>query len=605
MSDRLTEVGSVRIDGQPYRLARTEEARAWQRTYEDEPPWAGGLPTSLSAPSQTWHAGGFRSRAGVAPVTEYGQNTDNRFPFRILPAPRLNTVTLSGSEGTPVSFFEALDQLFVLTGRRVFRIDDVGNVILSKDFGADVTAIMGLKWEEDFGLVCTDADENSLWKVTELGGTDTWTQTDDVDAYRLAAGVDRLYKVSKTGILKNISTTLDPMVEANYADEIQCGNVDIPPTGLVAYARTVFVGKPEGLYGVDETGRARPLITRLIRDDDNCKGLTVIDPWVFVPHARGLYRTVPGRVSSAGLEREVLNESPVRGRIVALTSDGPWILASLWTGTDTYILVGRDAESQDDSLGPVVWDTWLYFPGVQCRAMYVSALTSPPRLWLGFGNDVTYVELTTGAGAPDPLGAGYQYSKTGTRWMPRYNFGDWGDKAFIKVVAVGRDVDEDKYWDISYSVDGAAFSDLDADGTVMRLNAVGLQTFILPATAVGRELQLKLDYTSDTFDAAAEIIYLEPFAVPQSRKLPVVGIQLYLAEVQHDQSIDRRSGLDQMNDLQALVEQATPIDVQSAPWSPNTDTKVWIRTIRVIEAYQAGEGQPEFLVQLLLQERET
>lgn len=604
MSDRIEPVGSLLLDGKPYQLARTEQARAWDRTFEDEPPWSGGLPAALSVPTQTWHSGGLRSRAGPQPVSEYGQNTDARFPFRLLPAPRIQVLTLPSSADTPTSFFEALGQLFVPAGHRVFRVDSADNVAESKHFGGAVSAIMGLRWEEDFGLVTTDTATQSLWKVSALGSPDTWTQTGDVVAYHLAAGVDRLYKVSKAGVLKNISTTLDPMVEASYADAIQCGNTDLPPTGLVSYARTVFVGKPEGLFGVDETGRARPLIRRLIRDSENCKGMATVDPWVYVPHARGLYRMVPGRVVSAGLEREVLNESPVRGRITAVATDGQWILLALWTGTDTYILVGRDAEAIDDSLGPVVWDTWLHFSGKQCQAMYVSALTSPPRLWLGYGSDIAYVELSLGAGAPDPLGAGYQFAQAGARWMPRYNFGDWGPKAFIKVAAVGRSVDEDKYWDISYSVDQGDFSDLDADGQTMRVNALGLRTFILPASAVGRELQLKLSYASNTYDAAAEIIYLEPFAIPRSRKLPFVSTQLYLAESQHDRAGEPRSGIDQMNDLQALIEQAAPIDVE-APWAPAGVVKMWIRSLRIVEAYQTGDRPSELLVQVLLQERET
>jgi len=491
--------------------------------------------------------------------------------------------------------------LWVVAGHRAYRVDTADNVTLSKYFGGAVSAIMGLRWEQDYGLVATDEATVSLWKVTAVGSPDTWAQTGDVLAYRLAAGVDRLYKVSKTGLLKNVSTGLDPMVEANYADSIQCGRSDIPPTGLIAYSGTVFVGKPEALYGVDETGVARPLVSRMIRDPENCLGLASVDPWVYVPHARGLFRMVPGRVDSVGLEKEVYNESPVRGRIRAVVTDGRWILASLWTGTDTYILVARDSETADNSFGPLVWDTWLYLPGQSCDVLYVSALTSPPRLWFGSGSNLSYVELTTGAGTPDPFGEGYDFASSGERWSSRYTFGDWGDKAFPKVVAAGRGVTAARYWTISYSVDGAAFSNLDTDGAEMRVDTEALRTFVLPAAAVGKELQLKYSYTGDSANVAGELVHVEPFAVPQSRKIPVTAVQLYLSSGLHGQSGELRSATDQMNDLQALVGQAAPVDIV-APWVTG---KAWLRGLRVAEVYQEGDREPELLVSVALQERVT
>lgn len=619
MNGRLIEVGSISIDGSRYRMVRTAagegSSRAWERTYQDEPPWGGGPPAEVSMPTRSWHSGGLRSReagdwsayysqfVSIRASTEYGQNTDCRFPSRLLPAPKMVSVELLDSVSTPTSLFEALGQLFVVAGQSVYRVDPSdGNVTLSKNFGPGVVAIMGLRWEEDYGLVTTDAGSQSLWKVSALGSPDSWVQTSDVVAYRLAAGVDRLYKVSKGGFLKNVSTGLDPMMEDNYADNVQCGKASNLPTGLVAYARTVFVGKPEALYGIDETGVARPLVSRMMEDSDNCFGMAPADPWVLVPHSRGMYRMVPGRVESVGLEKEALNESPVRGRIRAVATDGRWILASLWTGTDTYILVARDAESEDDSLGPLVWDTWLHLPGETCDVLYVSSLTSPPRLWFGHGSDLAYIELTTGAGAPDPLGSGYKFAQSGNRYFSRYSFGDWGSKAFNKVLAVGRGCTATTYWTIAYSVDGGNFSGQDAGGNEMRVDADGLHTFTLPATAVGREIQLRATYVGASEDAAAELVYLEPFAVPQSRKMPVVSVQLLLSGGLHDETGEPRSALDQMNDLQVLAEQASPVDVE-APWL--SGGKAWVRKVRVAEAHQEGDREPELVVVASLQERES
>ncbi|GAG13080.1 unnamed protein product, partial [marine sediment metagenome] len=83
------------------------------------------------------------------------------------------------------------------------------------------------------------------------GGPDDWTQTTSVVAYRIAAGLDRFYKVTKTGELSNLSTGLDPVEDEDfYADRIQMGSTVDLPTALAAFEKTVLVGKPEGLYGV-------------------------------------------------------------------------------------------------------------------------------------------------------------------------------------------------------------------------------------------------------------------------------------------------------------------------------------------------------------------
>src|SRR3990172_6487765 len=114
--------------------------------------------------------------------------------------------------------------------------------------------------------------------TTHANGTAVSEAVSGTNAYRLAAGINRLFKVNKEGTLKNISTGLDPQLETNWADTVQCGDKFTLPTGLVAYDRTAFVGKPEGMYGVDEDGFGVPLIKRVARDVDNGRGMRVYEP---------------------------------------------------------------------------------------------------------------------------------------------------------------------------------------------------------------------------------------------------------------------------------------------------------------------------------------
>lgn len=611
-------VGSVKLGSESYRMVRTESRRAWEQTFADEPPWVEGVPAMISDPQQTWHMGGLKSQQGIPGTSEYGQNTDTRFPFRLLPGPRVVDVALAGSGVTPTHIFDALGAIFVLAGRFVYTIAPVDDsVVQVKDFGAGVNAIDGIKWEDDLVLITTDAVTNSLWKVTTSGfqsdafqgagdtppafatGGIGFVQTSDVAIYRLAASINRLFGVNKTGEMRNVLSGDDPMVDANWRDSVQAGEKDPPPTGLVAYSRTVFAGKAEGLLGVDIDGFGVSLIKRVAKKDGNGIGLEVYDPYVMYPHSRGVYRFIPGLVESVGLEQEVMNESLVKGPIKAFAPDQQWLYSALAAvDGDTYIMWARERRS----LGPLTWDTWVHLAAVACEAMHIAALTDPPRVWLGKGVNAAYIKLSTGAGAPDPNSGGYEFALSGSRFSVKYRFGDWHDKDLPKIDVVGKNLTTARYWEISYAMDGGSFSNLDIDGNTMRLTSDGLATFFLPTSVVGREVQFKYDFVSDGVTEAPELNFVEPFAVPRGRHIPMYSVQLHLATGIHlDDEVEARSSLEQFNDLETLLGQPAAV-ASFGPWGDNKN--VWVRGLRLIEVLQTGGQEPEFLVEALIQRRE-
>ena len=594
--------GDVEINGEVYQLVRLSPQPgqpasnlSYKADYLDEPPWADGAPNLVSDPSFTWHLGGFKSRQGIPGTSEYGQNTDGRWAFRLLPSAKINVVTLTASVANPTSIFEALGYIWVVAGRYVYRINPADDsIVQSKDFGASVLGTMGLRWETDVGLVCTNETTNSLYKVAAIGSPDTWTQTCDVEAYLLAAGINRLFKITKTGELKNIVTSLDPMTDANWADQVQVGETSTLPTSLLAYERTVFIGKPEGLFGVGDDGFGLPLIKRIAREADNCRGMTIYDPWVLVPHIRGLYRFVPGLVESCGLEKELLNESPVAGRWTALAIDGEWVYGAVGVGSNTYILAGRDRRGGEAGFGPMIWDTWLYFAAT-CKAAWISALTSPARFWFGHGNDIAYVKLSDFPGATE-------YALSGSRFSAKLRFDDWNSKDFPKIDLVGKNLSTTKYWDVYYSIDGGAYSNLDVDGAAMRVNSDGRRTFFLPTTAVGRETQFRFDYISNSSSNPPELNFIEPFAVPQSKKTPVVAFHLALEQgVRHDRSIESRTAVDQLDALETLEESPSAV-ATSGPWGESVNA--WIKKVKVVDISQQGVYDPVLVVEVSMQLRE-
>ncbi|KKK85454.1 hypothetical protein LCGC14_2773130, partial [marine sediment metagenome] len=191
MVSKLQHVGTVKIGSESYLLAKTDDRQAWQKEYLHEPPWSEGLPSILSEAQETWHQGGLKSKQGIPGTTEYGQNTDARFPFRILPGPAVTNVTLTSSIANPTRIFEALGYIWLVCGRYVYRVDPSDDsVVQSKDFGAGGTlGVDGMRWEDNTGLVTTDDADQSLWEVTAIDTPDVWAQAESgVKPYRLAAG---------------------------------------------------------------------------------------------------------------------------------------------------------------------------------------------------------------------------------------------------------------------------------------------------------------------------------------------------------------------------------------------------------------------------------
>lgn len=606
MVEKLVDVDTIQIGTESYMLARRGTSQAWSREYPDEPPWSGGVPSILSEPQESWHLGGLKSRAGIPNSSEYGQNTDTRWPYRLLPGPQVQTIALASSAANPTSFFEALGYLFVCAGQRVFRIDPSDDsVVESAVFISGAVTIMGLRWETDTGLVTVDLPSSSvseLYQVTAIGPPDTWGASGtSLIPYRIAAGTDRLFGVNRDGLLKNVVSGLDPLVYANWSDLVQCGDTKTLVAGLVAYGKTAFVGKPEGLFGVNTEGKGVPLVKRITRDDDNFKGMANVDPYIFLPHSRGLYRFIPGFVESAGLEVETLNESIIRGQWRGFVVDNRWIYGLLTVGSDTYIMTMRDREEGEPGFGPYIQDTLVHLSTVASEAIWISTLWNPPRLFFGHDYNVGYVKLSQGYGAPDVSGSDYRFALSGSRWTRKYNFGDWGDKDIPKVVLAGKNLTANRYCELLYSVDGGAYSNLDIGGVGMKISSDGRKTFYLPRTAKGREVQFRLDYTGDVNTTAGEIQFLEPFAVPQSRKVPAIRVTLHLGSEQlYGPGKEHRDPATQLNDLVALAEDPTAIAL-NGPWG---DDYGWVRNVRILDTIQVGQGKTEFVAEAMLQKRE-
>lgn len=619
------EAGVLRLDSKDYLIVRPSAGQtqglpelAYRRQYADESPYDKGLPAEVTNEELTWHGGGFKSHFGISGTSEYGQNTDCRWPFRMLPGPKVNTLTLADvglgvtSASTPTSFFEAFGYLFIVAGRYIWRVDPATDtVVLSKDLGAGTVGIMGLVWDNagaQTAYVTTNSNVNSLWNLVAGGigaaSHDTWTQTGTVTSRRLARGVSRLFKISDAGVVKNIVSGLNPNVEANWGDNVQVGSAINLPNSLTAFDRTVLVGKKDGFFAISDLGFGVPQIIRMAEDLSNCYGAINWDPYILVPHSRGLYRWYPGQVVDTGIETEWLNQSAVRGRVTALAADGNGFWFFLTVGSDTYVCFARMPKGQEPSLGPMILDTVGFNTGKAAYAALLSSLAATPRLYYGYGNDAAYYKLSAGGGAPDVSGTDYLFAHSGVRYGVPMRFDDFGQKDWYKVEITGKNLTANKYWEIGYSIDGGStWLKQDAGGAVMQVKDNLKHTFFLPRTTTAVELRPKYTFTSNSDTNPPELIDVQWFAVPQSTKIAQVSINLKLeAGVRLGEGTAERTAAEQLEDLETLISAAAPV-LTYGPWGDALYYSV--RTMDIKQVLQSGHGEPVYIVELLLQRRST
>ena len=646
MAQRYEHAGSVRINSENYRLVRLSgHQQAYTHDFVDEPTYAGGLPPMESEPTYTWHLGGFKSRQGIIGTSEYGLNTDGRWPFRLVPAPLINSITVQASasgswirgavagEGVGASYY------WVCTTVAVYRIHKTTLAVVKSvegflgqttpdDFGYPVQLFT---WDGEVYCVAGNGQPNRMWKLTTInsGGPDTWSSAYSGNRAEITwagKGNQRLFKVrtasstADTCTLKNIAAGLDIRDEDNWADEVEVpGTARLFP-GVTAYEKTAIARTEKGLFGVEEDGTAVNILKRLPpTSSSSVKGtMQTIEPYLYVSHSHGLFRWLPGLAESAGLEIEILNESPVSGQITAMASIGPWIFAGLQTASGVmHILVGRERRAGEQGFGPMVWDTLISFTGSTSINSFEFLDVIEPG-WFGAGSGVLllafdysddtdaklgYIKVPITGGAPEIDSSSYRFALSGTRYSVRYRWDDWRSKDFPKIVVVGEDVTASVYWDVAYSIDGGAWQTTDAAGSTMRVSSDGLHEFFLPTTASGREIQLRFTYTSNSSTACGKLLFYEPFAIPQSKKVPAITLHLLLEEgLHHDEATEQRTPLTQFADLSALVEQAAAVATYG-PWGENKSAN--IRRLRIVQTEQEVDDNPAFIVELMLQLRET
>jgi len=422
---------SITLDGQDLTLFQFSAAGQRQQQSVDQETnivQVSGEPLDVSEEPlvmDTFHLGFGYSWRLLTGTYAYAENADCRFPRLVLPGPLVTDVSLPAAPGVaaPRCGQDYNGDFYVGAGRWIYRIPNgTGPPTLDHDMGS------GVAWSMDTFLgnlyVGTSAGQSSSSAPGPLhrNAAGTWTgggpnRKSIAHAWYQAAatgttGAWQLIGQDTFSSVTNVAA--DPMVPANWGASISVGDTTYGINSLVSDQGHVYVAKTNGLHDVDGTTGFTPNLMPFYEaavDDDNGVSAICANGSVYVNDLAGLFRldvsggSTTGRITTVTPGHGLPNETPIRGKILAQTSYGPWIIAAVYNGADSYLMWGRDIRQGDagtspfgygagygaspQAIGPspMLWHGGLVvLPGEQVRMLAVSGLTSPPRLWIGSWN---------------------------------------------------------------------------------------------------------------------------------------------------------------------------------------------------------------------------
>lgn len=395
---------------------------------------------------------------------------------------------------------------------------------------------------------------------------------------------------------------------ANWSATLAIGQPGQIIRDMIAHDEQVFCGMPDGLYAGDQSGTFFNVLGNLAwqENEDNCRDLTIHDGQVIAPHVAGITAYLAS--SETPRSREIgpakgSSRSPVCGQVRVVRSSGPWLYAGLWTGSQSYILAGREDK------GGYAWHVMnrlphiakvhrLHFDGVTVSSGGINRV--PNRLWIA-----TDASMVTGGTAPlyvqeipvdngNPLAPSPFFSANYVG-SARVDLGavDWQAPSTPKVfrsVEVWADslLSGYRYTDVYYEVDGGS-------RTLLGRANDSPKSTIYFATApflTGQSIALSLE--SFSHSPALTPIYR---AVVLRGALRPKSVDTITAVVRTADGVrDRRGkamrpGAAMLADLRAYAQLSTPVSLIDL--SGAASQVAVLAPIEEREVYQQGQENPE------------
>lgn len=387
----------------------------------------------------SWHSGFGYSHALAGNTYWYSSGGCDLSKARQLTMAAL--VTTFAASGTVTGFVELGTKLYSISGRYLENVDTSADSVttpnntdytLGFDAGSGTTLSAVVPWDSlltlffssdtvaytyNGSVAPTQLTTNSIKGVY---AATAWAQ--QANAYTLA----RSYTASGDPAIAWIAQGVG-LDSTSWTAAYDVGDDTKAITGVAGGQLMYWIAKVDGLYYIAaDSGRSVRVFSVPI-DSNNGKGLFVdTSGQVWYPSAFGLYRYNPfnGNVADVTPGRGLgLGNCPIYGDRWSIAQYKGWYYCSVYNGTDSYLMLGREREEGEPGIGPMIWHGALAkASSALVQGLYVYGGTNPPRLYWGSGTNISYIRLP--AKADNQLqSSASRYSASGSTYFPAENMG--------------------------------------------------------------------------------------------------------------------------------------------------------------------------------------
>lgn len=593
----------VMLNGVGYLAMRENGVPVWRT---DAIPELANQALTLSEQERRYSSlhGGFGHSHYLAPDTyHYAVAMDATRPRQLIMGP---LVTTFAANAAVTGFFEQQSALYVLGGQYAQQVnlstdlcETPNGAGAGKDFGSGTTTV-AVNFDSLVHVFFSSS--TNAWTFDTEPDPDTWTQA-NTNSIKGSYGARFWSENAGAYVLARSYTdgSGNPVVawlsqggtfdSTNWSAAYVVGDKTKAVTGLAADHRMLWVAKRDGLYYIDgRTGRSIRVIEPYPVDDNNGVGLFVDSGGrVYYPALSGLLRYDPnsGEVVEITPGRGLGNASPIYGRVTALRQYKGSLYAAVYNGTDSYLMVGREREAGEFGFGPLVWHGALARTAAgQITAMWVTGLTSPPRLYWGDDDgNVSYIRLP--AGAENPLqDSGYRYAASGSLYLPADNMGTPGTRWALAGLVIENDgLNSTTYCSIYALLDNGSYQ------FVGNAQASGRCWVPIPSTGDWRfsNLALRLDFTNPSNTSSPKIRAVSVRAAQRLAVRDLIQTTLHCSEraFDHYGVQSRLTGAEQLAALQGLCTEGA---VTLSDWwtGSKRDRRVFVMPVREMLVAEQG-----------------
>jgi len=428
-------------------------------------------------------------------------------------------------------------------------------------------------------------------------------------------GAGRLWTSIDGITVRSVAAGANAMATGNYSASLSVGMGARRSRDAVAIDDQLMIGFPDGVYQGNLTGTFSNIMADIgeLADDDNCRDLTAFQGGLIAAAGSHLWWYRPSTGGNSEL-REVgpsglsSNRSRIRGRFTTVRGFGKWLYAGLFTGSGSYLMVGRDASAPL----PYVWHPLHDFLGLTCKVsrIHIDSITRasggqaiPNRIWCAteasYGSQagatapVFYWPIPYGDGNPlSDLTFSPNYMGSARLDMPE---SDWGAPGASKTWRVNETWSEGlasgaQYADLYYALDQGARATLgrvQQSPKAVTYFPAGVGSFVR-----GQALALSVDSFTASVNLTPGYRAFVTRGTLMPRSIDTIEARTRIADNMRDRNGGKmRPGATMLRELRGYAGGSAPVLMTDLAGATS-----WVKVqppIEEVEFYQQGQENPE------------